>query len=113
MWQTGSNPFFGLTSPQYDACASVNEDGETVDFDITIPSTGAQIPPLAGFAYNIAMDTAWTNSPYIFVNTSNNSTHSYWDIIGYSPTLNGTYAAFNPPATNPRCRRIKCSISSI
>ena len=102
MWQTGSNPFFGLTSPQYDACASVNEDGETVDFDITIPSTGAQIPPLAGFAYNIAMDTAWTNSPYIFVNTSNNASNSFWDVIGYSSTLNGTYTAFNPPATSPR-----------
>ncbi|MEI6595832.1 MAG: hypothetical protein WCO28_09720, partial [Bacteroidota bacterium] len=71
-------------------------------FDYIPSSPGATIPPLAGFAYNINFDTAWINNPYIFVNTSNNSKNNYWDIIGYSSTLNGTYSAFTPPPTNPR-----------
>ncbi|MEI6594925.1 MAG: hypothetical protein WCO28_05130, partial [Bacteroidota bacterium] len=74
----------------------------TIEFGYAGAPAGPTVPPTSGFAYNMLIDTAWVNSPYIFVNTSNNSTHSYWDIIGYSPTLNGTYAAFNPPATNPR-----------
>ncbi len=57
-------------------------------------SSGPALPPLAGFAYNIFADTAWLNSPFIFVNTSNNTTRSYWDITGYSPTINGTYTAY-------------------
>jgi len=59
-------------------------------------------PPLAGFAYSILSDTAWLNSPYIFVNTSNNGINNYWDITGYSSTLNGTYTPYTPPSTNPR-----------
>jgi len=72
-----------------------------VDLSAAVPP-GPTVPPTAGYAYNISIDTAWLNNPYIFVNTSTNSMRSYWDIIGYSSTLNGTYSAFTPPSTNPR-----------
>ena len=58
-------------------------------------SSSNPVPPLAGFAYDIATDTIWINSPYVFVNTSNNTKTSFWDITGYSPTLNGTYTAYS------------------
>jgi len=93
--------YYGSTLNATDACSSQSY-GECEDYDFLVMTLGAQIPPLAGFAYNIATDTAWTNSPYIFVNTSNNGKNNYWDITGYSSTLNGTYSAYTPPSTTPR-----------
>ena len=51
-------------------------------------------PPLAGLAYDITTDTAWENSPYIFVNNSNTYDGSYWDITGYSATYGGPYTPY-------------------
>ena len=57
-------------------------------------------PPLAGLAYDITTDTAWENSPYIFVNNSNTYDASFWDITGYSSTFTGPYT---PYATTRYC----------
>ncbi|MFN5885802.1 MAG: hypothetical protein ACK445_10715, partial [Bacteroidota bacterium] len=45
---------------------------------------GPQVPALASFVYNPSIDTAWIQSPYTFVNTSNNLVRSYWDVVSYS-----------------------------
>ncbi len=80
--------------------------------DVNITGSGSAIPPLAGFAYNNSTDTAWINSPYIFVNTSNNQSSSYWDIVGYSPTLNGNYTAYSSPRLCPT-RWNSCYIDTV
>src|SRR4029078_1571040 len=82
----------GSTGPNTasDACSGF-ASGQGYDFDVTIgyPVVQSTVPPIAGFAYNILTDTAWLNSTYTFVNTSNNDEHTYWDVTGYSPTYNG------------------------
>ncbi|MFN5886238.1 MAG: hypothetical protein ACK445_12955, partial [Bacteroidota bacterium] len=52
--------------------------------DVTPGSPGPQVPALASFVYNPSIDTAWIQSPYTFVNTSNNLVRSYWDVVSYS-----------------------------
>ena len=86
----GPTMFGATTSGLYGPCSAVAEDGETVDFDVTIPSTST-VTPLASYAYDISTDTAWLNSPFSIVNTSNNYSNSYWDILSYSSTYSGTY----------------------
>ncbi|MCE2788240.1 MAG: hypothetical protein LW692_09750, partial [Sphingobacteriales bacterium] len=64
----------------------------------TFPSVGPQVPALASFVYNPSLDTAWIQSPYTFVNTSNNLVRSYWDVVSYSSVgPNGPYTAWNAP----------------
>jgi PKD repeat protein len=62
--------------------------------DVLIQGTGASAPPLVGFAYDITTDTVWVNSPYTFVNNSNGIKTAYWDITGYSSTINGIYTTY-------------------
>ncbi|MEI6507654.1 MAG: hypothetical protein WCO54_04170, partial [Bacteroidota bacterium] len=69
-------------------------------FVCTMGGGGASIPPIAGYVYNVLTDTVWINSPNIFTNVSNNALNSYWDITGYSPTVNGTYT---PYTTTRKC----------
>ncbi|MFN4994326.1 MAG: immunoglobulin-like domain-containing protein [Bacteroidota bacterium] len=62
------------------------------------PGGGPQVPALASFVYNPSIDTAWIQSPYTFVNTSNNLVRSYWDVVSYSSVgPNGPYTAWNAP----------------
>jgi PKD repeat protein len=95
-WYNGAGmQFFGAAPPLYNACDYSNEDGEAVDFDITITGLGGPvtIPPIASFAYD-DQDTVWINCPRTVVNTSNGATSSYWDIIGYNATNKfGIYSA--------------------
>ncbi|MEI6509015.1 MAG: hypothetical protein WCO54_11075, partial [Bacteroidota bacterium] len=67
-----------------------------IQYQLTNPAGGGgpNIPPIAGYVYNILTDTVWLNSPNIFTNISNNSLHAYWDVTGYCPTANGTYTPY-------------------
>ena len=85
--------YYALNST--DACAPNTQlptmyYGESQDYDFMVYSPNLN-PPLAGFAYDIATDTAWLNSPFSIINTSNNYTNSYWDVISYSSSYTGTY----------------------
>jgi len=111
-WYNGANPYFGLGSPLTGACDNVNEDGESVDFDITIPSTST-VTPLASYAYDITTDTAWLNSPFSFVNTSNNYSNSYWDILSYSSTYSGTYTPLSNYSRKCATRWNTCYVDTI
>ncbi|MEI6509288.1 MAG: GEVED domain-containing protein, partial [Bacteroidota bacterium] len=78
------------------ACGTPPSDwNETEDYNITILGGGPSIPPIAGFVYNILTDTVWINCPNIFTNTSNNATNSYWDVLSYSSSINGSYTPYS------------------
>ncbi|MFI5222429.1 MAG: LamG domain-containing protein, partial [Bacteroidia bacterium] len=80
-------------------------------FILVQPKLNAQTPPpIAGFAYDIQADTAWLNSPYTFVNTSNNASKNYWDITGYSSTSVG--GPFNSFSTTRQCNPAGCYIDT-
>jgi len=95
--------YYGVTLPATIPCTPTYTIpyGELQEYSIYV-LTNITAPPLSGFAYNINTDTVWVNNPYVFVNTTNNGQHYYWDITGYSSTFNGTYTPYTPPASNPR-----------
>jgi PKD repeat protein len=64
-------------------------------------SPGPAIPPIASFAYNPGIDTAWINSPHTFVNTSTNAGQNYWDVVSYSAT--SATSGFTPVSANRTC----------
>jgi hypothetical protein len=84
-----------------DACTA-QPYGELQDYGFYVYSPITTIP-FSGFEYDIATDTAWVNNSYMFINTSTNALRSYWDILSYSPTYDGTYTPYNPPASTRVC----------
>jgi hypothetical protein len=70
----------------------------SITYSLAVSGGGpATVPPIASFAYS-DLDTVWINSPHTVVNTSNGSTSSYWDIIGYNATNKfGAYTAVPLP----------------
>ncbi len=101
---TGTSPFFiggqftatGMAANMlldefrmYNRALSATEIAQTWNTEILPPASNNV---MANFVYDANTDTVWMQSEHTFINTSNNASESFWDILSYSSAgISGPY----------------------